>query len=490
MSIQSLYNNTSIPLLVGESFVSEAELITNYAVINTYVATDKATTVTLQQSYNGNNWYNTNTYVIDTAVKELYVQSFCKNKYFRTIINNTSGQNQSYLNLSTKLTETAKTDLIDISGSFDISGQTINIGSLPALSTGNNHIGNVDVSGLNFNNNLLEVASYGQNSNFNFYPTADNNTISIYADGRQGVNVPGGWSFLNTAVNKINWYIYQAPTAGGNPTTAGQTVASVKSMYAVINQQSTLGLAQAQNPWIMIYTRMDSGTNSGAFYKSKLFFGSNAHTDINGLKLLYTGEDPVHIHPEITGINRIQLLFISALSDGKQLADVQNETILAGSLQTTNNTSPANSFFFTMQEFGIDWVKETVRLPIEFNKVKCDVSGSVALTDSLNTATYNQAVTAVNFTGSAYDMGLNNSLVDVLLCATGTIDTGVVRLDFSIDGISWIPNNTTTYSISGTDPHQTIIGLKTGCRYIRVSTGGASGFRASNLQMIFSSKRN
>ena len=83
-----------------------------------------------------------------------------------------------------------------------------------------------------------------------------------------------------------------------------------------------------------------------------------------------------------------------------------------------------------------------------------------------------------------------NSLVDVLLYATGTIATGNVRLDFSIDGITWVPNNTTTYSISGTDPHQTIIGLKTGSRYIRVSTGNASAFKADNLQMTFSSKRN
>jgi len=411
MSIQSLYNNTSTPLLVGESFVSQSELITNYAVINTYVATDKDTTVILQQSYNGNNWYNTNTYVIDTAVKELYVQSFCKNKYFRTIINNTSGQNQSYLNLSTKLTETAKTDLIDVSGSFDISGQTINIGSLPALSTGNNHIGNVDVSGLNFNNNLLEVASYGQNSNFNFYPTADNNTISIYADGRQGVNVPGGWSFLNTAVNKINWYIYQAPTAGGNPTTAGQTVASVKSMYAVINQQSTLGLAQAQNPWIMIYTIPDSGVNA-SWFKSKLFYGSNAHTDISGMKLLYTGIDPIDVHTEITGINRIKLDFNLALST-KSEAAAANELVGAGTLQTTANT-PVGQFNFTMSQFGVDWLKVNSPLPIENGKVQVD-TGVVITTESSPTG----AVT--NLLGNTGDLvsGVRSTLQSLNLSKIG-----------------------------------------------------------------------
>ena len=116
-------------------------------------------------------------------------------------------------------------------------------------------------------------------------------------------------------------------------------------------------------------------------------------------------------------------------------------------------------------------------------------SGSVSLSDTLNTTTYNQAVSGVSFTGTAYDMG-QNSLVDVLLLATGTIGNGSVRLDYSIDGTTWFPNNSTTYTITSTDPHQTVIGLKTGSRYIRVSTGGGSSFLAGNLQMTFSSKRN
>jgi hypothetical protein len=83
----------------------------------------------------------------------------------------------------------------------------------------------------------------------------------------------------------------------------------------------------------------------------------------------------------------------------------------------------------------------------------------------------------------------DNSVVDVLLLATGIIATGVIRLDYSIDGTTWFPNNTTTYTISSTDPHLTIIGLRTGSRFIRVSSGLASLFTATNLQMTYSSKR-
>jgi hypothetical protein len=190
----------------------------------------------------------------------------------------------------------------------------------------------------------------------------------------------------------------------------------------------------------------------------------------------------VDIHPEITGINRIQLLFVSALSDDKLLADVQNESIYLGSLQTTDNTSPANSFAFTMSEFGADWVKTPAALPIENGAVV------TSLVPTLYTATYNQAVSAVSFAGTAFEIG-ENSLVDVLIVASGTIIAGTVRLDYSADGATWVPDNGTTYTLNGTDPHAVIKGIKTASRYIRVSTGAASVFRATNLQMTFSSKR-
>jgi hypothetical protein len=93
----------------------------------------------------------------------------------------------------------------------------------------------------------------------------------------------------------------------------------------------------------------------------------------------------------------------------------------------------------------------------------------------------------VSFTGTAFDMG-ENSLVDVLLLASG-ITNGNVRLDYSADGATWFPDNTNTYPITTTDPHYVIKGLKTASRYIRVSTGLSSLFRATNLLMVFSSKR-
>tara|TARA_R110000868_G_scaffold384987_2_gene652699 strand:+ start:2917 stop:4290 length:1374 start_codon:yes stop_codon:yes gene_type:complete len=281
------------------------------------------------------------------------------------------------------------------------------------------HYSNLDIRKLSEETD--KVISYGQNSNFDFYPTVDNNTIQIYADGAKGTNVTGGWQYTNTAANKINWYLYQAPvTSTGSPITAGQTVASVKSMYAVINQQSTLGLDQAQNPWIMIYTIPDSGVNA-SWYKSKLFYGSNAHTDICGNKLLYTGEDPLTIHPEITGINRIKLDFNLSLSTKTEEAAAA-ELVGAGTLQTTALT-PVGQFNFTMSQFGVDWEKVSRPIPIENGKVVVDTGVITCLEKSPTGA-------VTNILGNTGDLvtGVHSTLQSLTLADVGGTVFSYVKL--------------------------------------------------------------
>ena len=471
--MESQFNNVNTALDIAGTWAGEPEVCNGYIIILVDIKSTEPCTIIVRQSDNKSNYNFEKTIEYLPLTGGARYQIYRNSLYCYVEVVNTSGNPIPNLIVRTHFLNIGRDPTV-----FDpmIVAGVVDVANFPAVQEVS---GSVDVSN--------DVTVKGVNNNYEFFPTVAN-IPSVYADGTKGTDVTGGWQYNNlNNTGKINWYLY-----GSTGSATDYKVSQLNSMYTVVNNLSTLGLAQAQNPWIMIYTRPDSIPNLSPipnWYKSKLFFGSNAFTDIQGIKLLYTGSDPVGVHPEITGNNRIQLLFNSALSNGKLLADVQNESIMLGTLQTTANTTPANSFAFIMQEFGCDWVKETVKLPIEFNKVVCDVSGTVGLTSSLNTATYNQAVTAVSFTGTAYDMG-ENSLVDVLLYATGTIATGNVRLDFSIDGITWVPNNTTTYSISGTDPHQTIIGLKTGSRYIRVSTGDASAFRADNLQMTFSSKRN
>jgi hypothetical protein len=453
---RSQANNRIFPLEAGGTFTGTAEATAIGVAISVSVLVPTACTLTIQQSYDKNTWFISEEYAI-TANTHKTVQQAVGLEYFRVILHN-DGITQTFCHLISSLTSslTQNVNIRDLESSRD----TVNIGNLPA-----------------------EQLVSGENSNFEFYPTDANNTVAIYADGTKGTTVPSGWQYTNQITGKINWYCYTSPTAETD-----YKVSQLTSMYTVINQQSTLGLATAQNPWIMIYTRPTGSNDSAAWYKSKLFFGANAHTDISGVKLLYTGTDPVAVHPEITGINRIQLLFISALSDNKLLADVQNESITLGTLQTTTNTTPVGAFNFTMQEFGAVWSTVQSVLPIEFGKVQ--VGGVVGLTPALNTVTITQAVTAVNFTSTAYDMG-ENSLLDVLMQTTtvGSFVAGSVRLDYSPDGVTWTPNNTTTYAFTSGDPHAVALGVKTGSRYVRVSTGGASAFRSDSFRMTFSSKR-
>ena len=453
---RSQANDRTFPLLAGATFTGTPESTAEHIAITVSVLVPTACTLTIEQSYNKATWLITEQYEI-TANTHKTVQQAVGLEYFRVILTN-NGITQTFCHMITTLSSSL-TQNVNIR-SLEASRDSVNVGNLPAQ----------------------QLVS-GENSNFEFYPTDANNTVAVYADGTKGTTVPSGWQYTNGITGKINWYCYTSPTAETD-----YKVSQLSSMYTVINQQSTLGLATAQNPWIMIYTRPTGVNDSAAWYKSKLFFGANAHTDISGVKLLYTGTDPVAVHPEITGINRIQLLFISALSDNKLLADVQNESITLGTLQTTNNTTPAASFNFTMQEFGAAWATVQSVLPIEFGKVQ--VGGVVGLTPALNTVTITQAVSAVNFTSTAYDMG-ENSLLDVLMETTtvGSFQPGSVRLDYSADGVTWTPHNTVTFAFTSTDPHAVALGVKTGSRYVRVSTGGASAFRSDSFRMTFSSKR-
>jgi len=118
-------------------------------------------------------------------------------------------------------------------------------------------------------------------------------------------------------------------------------------------------------------------------------------------------------------------------------------------------------------------------------------SGTVSLSNSLNTATYNSGpIVAGPYFSPSFDLN-ENSLFDCLLFATGVIGAGNIRLEYSVDDIIWTPNNTTAAlgPLSSTDPHFVYLGIKSGSRYVRVSTGAV--FTATtNLRITFSSKRN
>ena len=205
------------------------------------------------------------------------------------------------------------------------------------------------------------------------FATPATNIPAVYADGIPGVNVTGGWSYINTLVgvppytgsrNKINWYVYNSATPDTD-----FTVSQISSAYMVINQKSTLG-TQAELPWITIYTRPDSGVNNGGtFYKNALLFGGFSFIGTTGMMLLYTGEDPVGIHPEITGANRYKLEFNAGAST-TTLAAASGEGAYLASIQTDSTPAADGTRNFVFSEFSMMWEQSAIPLPISQSQVQ------------------------------------------------------------------------------------------------------------------------
>jgi len=205
------------------------------------------------------------------------------------------------------------------------------------------------------------------------FATAATNIPQVYADGIPGINVTGGWSYTSTQVgvapftgsrNKINWYLYNSATPDTD-----FAVSQISNVYAVINQKSTLG-TQAQLPFFVIYTRPDSGVNNGGtFFKNRLTFGGQSFAGTMGQMLLYTGDDPVDIHPEITGVSRLKLDFNLAASTAS-LETASGEGAYLASLQTDSDPKPNGTRNFVFSEFSMMWSQTPIVLPISQNQVQ------------------------------------------------------------------------------------------------------------------------
>jgi len=122
----------------------------------------------------------------------------------------------------------------------------------------------------------------------------------------------------------------------------------INSIWVVIDQNSTN--ETGQNPFIILYTLPDTSTsNAENWYKSKAFYGSNEGANIPGPMLLYVGEDPTNVHPEIA--RRVQLLYNPDLSTG--LLGMSEKVNLI-SLATSSNTSSTfdGDYDFVLREIG------------------------------------------------------------------------------------------------------------------------------------------
>ena len=165
----SQFNNWNAPLarfgFPGDVFDGAPESTGTASAISVNILCSTLTTLTIQQSYNTTNFYYQKQYVIQGG--QLYsIQMPVVLPYFRVTILNEDMVDQTYCNMNTSLVPQltqnvdirhldSTTDSVSVAGTVDLSGSVV-VSNFPA-----------------------EQLVTGENSNFVFYPTAANNTVSV-----------------------------------------------------------------------------------------------------------------------------------------------------------------------------------------------------------------------------------------------------------------------------------------------------------------------
>jgi hypothetical protein len=314
--------------------------------------------------------------------------------------------------------------VVDISGqTVDISGQTVNISGQTVNISGQT----VDISGqtvalasgtiphLNFNDDsILDSGVYkptddGVNSYFEITATPVNNVSTYYADETQGVDASGGgWQFTSALHSgglkrtKINWYMYQPKT--------DVVIGDLTSINATNTYYTIITNVGVEFPMIYIYTKptvpatkTTGGVAGSSWYQSRFVYQAT-QAGTAGTYLLYVGKDPdIYTNPLIP---RIKLTQLDSLCAGTLQT---NEIVMSASLQTSSAlVSPNGNFSLTMFKFGV--IIDPVNTPI---KVDANGSLNVVIQNSaaiqVNSNTRDGAGNSITSTSSALDVNIKNS---------------------------------------------------------------------------------
>lgn len=423
--MESKFNNVNTTLDIGETWTGEAEVVNGFIIILIDIKSSEPCSIIVRQSDNESNYNFEKTIeylpLTGGARYQVYRNSF----YCYVQVVNTSGNvipdliiRTHFLNIGRDPTifdplivagavevlnpmkafdyvnEVSREVACDSNGNLIMSSGGGG-GNAVTVTSGNISVDNfpgyqpsIEVS--NFPavqtvDGTVEVSNYspfsGTNTDFAFYPDATNSTSAIYADGQQPTATnQAGWVYTNngTAPNKINWYIFQ------DVSLPQYLVSDMESIYFVITQLPTATTL----PFVGFYT-MPNGIDDVVpnFAKSRLVFApSGAVPTTQGEYLFYVGDDPtdsrgVPIRPEIT--NRYQLTFVAAQSS-KTLLQAAGERLSLATL-STNSTDPTGSNYFLFQQYGIQWAKTIVRLPVDNDRLLTTETNSGTISSTLTT---------------------------------------------------------------------------------------------------------
>ena len=314
MSI-SIKNSTNTPLDNNQRWTGEIEDVSKWeSVTINYISDTSNNVLTVQYSVDGNSFQDYNIVVGLEYIENIPLVA----KYIRVKFLNDSGSDQTFLRIQTLL-KNQVTD-IQVSGSVTVEPGT---SSLDVAVT---------------NNSLL--VSNGLKP-YEFIPTPYNSTPEIYADAEQpNITAYGTWNFTNNVGGyKVNWYLYR---------TLKQTdlsLDSIKSCYMVIENKS----GSTAWPYLALYSLPDGYGDAQAWYKSKwVFENSNEVFDLDERLLLYFGDNPENVEPEIRHIN---LPINNVQSAGPRLTSEQIGLIALN----TDSAQDTGAYNFDLTKFGINW---------------------------------------------------------------------------------------------------------------------------------------
>lgn len=402
---ESLPNSTTTKLGASKTFTGVSDSVGGFTKVGVAVMANVEIELIIYQGGNGVFWDKVTTYTIPatsapeprTAFECPRVVTALTHRYFYITARNTSLVDASFTRIHSQVFN---------DGYLDSSTDNVLVYGVDALDAKHkiltDETGRLLVSSSGGGSSIVEVSNFpaiqqvegsvsvsnfspfsATNTDFAFYPDATNSTSAIYADGQQPTATnQAGWVYTNNGVapNKINWYVFQ------DTTLPQYRVDEMESIYFVISQITPATTL----PFISFYT-MPNGIDDVVpnFAKSRLVFApSGAVPTTQGEYLFYVSADPTTIRPEIT--NRYELTFVEAQSS-KTLAQASGERLSLSTLSTSSSDAVGANYFL-FQQYGIQWVKTAVYLPVDNDRLLTTETNSGAISTSLTSL--NSKITA------------------------------------------------------------------------------------------------
>lgn len=156
------------------------------------------------------------------------------------------------------------------------------------------------------------VSMTGSSTNYNTVVSGTSNAYTMSADRAPGRKPPvgvgsfptgsTGWYFQNNtttgAMSSMNWYFYS------DSLTNSASLGSLTSGYAIVTMNTHSAVSASHRPYFTVYTYpQPADLAAGRWYQSRLTYQMTASA-VPGVKyLMYFGQNPTDVSPELPRIN-------------------------------------------------------------------------------------------------------------------------------------------------------------------------------------------